>query len=92
MAKINLVRGSVLFFRHFVPAAVRPARTLWNEIIGFLFLVIALAIGATFVNEAIRFKGDPGSLIKMVFSGIVTLVMVFYGVTSFLKARRISRS
>ncbi len=92
MAKINLVRGSALFLRHFVPAAIRPARTLWNEIIGFIFLVIALAIGGSAVSEAIHFKGDPGSLIKLVFSGIVTVIMAFYGVASFMKARRISRS
>src|SRR5690349_12868686 len=33
------------FLNHVVPAVVKPARTLWNEVIGFLFLCLAIIFG-----------------------------------------------
>ncbi len=92
MAKRNLVSDSVLFARHVLPAAIRPARTLWNEVIGFLFVVFAFGAGSYCVRAALDFRGDPASLIRMFLSGIFFVVMLYYGVTSFRKARRISRS
>jgi hypothetical protein len=86
------VRQSVLFVRHVVPATVKPARTLWNEVIGFIFLVFAAAFGFSAVRSAMDFDGAAGSLIKLVFASIVTIIMTFYGFVSFRKARRISRS
>lgn len=96
MAKRDLisesVRQSVLFVRHVVPATVKPARTLWNEVVGFIFLVFASAFGFSAVRSAMDFDGQTGSLIKLVFASIVTVIMAFYGIVSFRKARRIARS
>ena len=92
MAKRSLVRDSVLFARHVIPAAVRPARTLWNEMIGFLFGVFAVGMGFYCVDGMIHFKGDAGSVFRILLSGIFAAVMAFYGISSFVKARRISRS
>ncbi len=75
-----------------LPAAIRPARTLWNEMIGFLFLVFAAAAGYYCVRAALDTKGDPGNIIRVILSGVFAIVMAFYGISSFLKARRISRS
>jgi hypothetical protein len=86
------VRQSVIFARHVVPATIKPARTLWNEMIGFVFLVFAAAFGFSALQAAIHFDGSPGNLVKLIFAGIVTLIMAFYSFTSFRKARRISRS
>ena len=33
------------FLRHVVPGVVRPLHALWNEVIGFLFIVIAAGAG-----------------------------------------------
>lgn len=96
MANRDLIRESVkhsiLFTRHVVPATVRPARTLWNEMIGFVFFVFAAGFGYSAVRAAFDFKGDPADVIKLVFASIVCLVMTFYGFVSFRKAKRISRS
>jgi len=86
------IRQSVIFARHVIPATIKPARTLWNELIGFIFLVFAAAFGFSAVRAAMDFDGSPGTLIKLVFAGILALIMAFYGFISFRKARRISRS
>jgi lipopolysaccharide export LptBFGC system permease protein LptF len=86
------VRHSVLFARHVVPAAVKPARTLWNEVIGSIFMVFGVAFGYSAVKEALSFKGDTPVLLTMIAASLVSLVMLFYGFQSFRKARQISRS
>ncbi len=96
MAKRDLIResvkNSILFTRHVVPATVRPARTLWNEVIGFIFFVFAAGFGFSAIRTAFELTSDPADLIKLVFASIVCVVMIFYGFLSFRKARRISRS
>jgi hypothetical protein len=86
------VRHSILFTRHVFPATIKPARTLWNEVIGFVFLLFAGAFGISAIQAGINFKGETGDLIKLIFAGIVTAVMAHYAISSFRKARRISRS
>lgn len=86
------VRQSILFTRHVVPATIKPARTLWNEVIGFIFLLFAAYVGFTAVRAGMRYQGEPKDLIELIFAGIVAVIMAFYGVVSFMKARRISRS
>jgi hypothetical protein len=80
------------FIKHVVPGVVRPLHTLWNEIIGFLFLIFTL-VAAFYVFRAVRnFTGDIDGLFRIVLPGLFGLVMGYFGVSSFLKARKISRS
>jgi hypothetical protein len=76
-----------MFVKHVVPAITKPARTLWNEVIGFVFLCIAV----TFGFQAVR-AGMHHEMGKMLLSGFCTLLLGGYGVSSFLRARKISRS
>ncbi len=63
------------------------AAQLWHELVGTLFL--ALAAGA--IPSAIReWRGAAWNRIAMVFSFM--LLMIYFGVTSFLKARKVGRS
>jgi hypothetical protein len=81
------VRQSRSFIKHVVPAVVKPMHSLWNEVIGFLFCSFAAIFGfktLTYLRH--------GDMPRMVIAGSCTLIMAWYGVTSFLKARRISRS
>jgi hypothetical protein len=80
------------FVNHVVPGVVRPLHVLWNEIVGFFFLAFAAWFGsATF--RSFRTLGQPGgSMLWVVVSALATLLMLYFGVTSFLKARKISRS
>jgi hypothetical protein len=87
----NLIGASVHFARHTLPVAIRPARILWHQLIGFLFLVLAVA-PARFEYKALQnFKGDGESWTRVILSGIFILVMMAYGISSFLRARKISR-
>ena len=83
----NAARLSGQFLRHVIPAVIKPAQELWNQIIGFLFL----SFGSIFGFHALRYayRGDTPRLIV---AGIATAIMAFYGVASFLRARKISRS
>jgi hypothetical protein len=80
------------FLSHVMPRVVRPLHTLWNEVIGFLFIVFAVVAGF-YVYRAVRdFDGDVEGLVRVVLPGLFGLLMAYFGVSSFLKARKISRS
>ena len=74
------------FVKHVAPAIVKPARTLWNEVIGFVFFCLAVPFGAKAVTFA---RAGDGKWIPL--AAVCVFLMVF-AVSSFLKARRIARS
>lgn len=87
VARKNIGGQAGKFVKHVLPAAVKPVHSLWHEVLGFCFLVIAAI--ASF-NVARHFDTmTPGKLVLILPLIIVTAA---YGVSSFLKARRISRS
>jgi hypothetical protein len=74
------------FVRHVAPAIIKPARTLWNEVIGFIFFCLAVPFAVrcyTFARVA------DGRWIPL--AGVSAFLM-FFAVTSFWRARKISRS
>lgn len=75
------------FLRHVVPAVVKPVHALWNEVIGFLFL----SFGAIFAIRTARYAWSHDTL-RALISGVCTAIMAWYGIASFRKARKISRS
>jgi hypothetical protein len=87
----NLIGASVHFARHSLPVAIRPARILWHQMIGFLFIVLAIAPARFEYKALANFKGDTESWVKAVMAGIFILVMLAYGISSFLRARKLSR-
>jgi hypothetical protein len=80
------------FVNHVVPGVTRPLRILWNEIIGFFFLVFGGWFGTATVRSVRNLDKPGGNLFWVVVSGLAAIVMLYYGVTSFLRARKISRS
>ena len=62
------------------------ASQLWHELVGTVFL----ALGAAAVPSAIREWRGPSLNRAMVVSGFLVL-MIYFGVTSFLKARKAGR-
>jgi hypothetical protein len=74
------------FVEHVGPAIVKPARTLWNEVIGFIFFCLAVPFGARAYSF---FRNTDGRWIPM---AAVGAFLMFFAVSSFRKARRISRS
>ena len=80
------------FLRHVVPGVVRPLHALWNEVIGFLFIVFTV-VAAFYVVRAVRnFDGEVEGLVRIVLPALFGLVMGYFGVSSFLRARKITRS
>jgi hypothetical protein len=73
--------------RHVAPAILKPLRALWNEIIGFLFLAIAVPM----IFGAIR-AWHAGDFTRILLAGGFAVMLIYFGVSSFLRARKISRS
>lgn len=87
------------FVKHVVPAVVKPARILWNEVIGFLFISFGVIFGfKTFsyirdYSRSLTANAEvTGDLIRVAMAGFCTILMAYFGITSFRKARKISRS
>ena len=76
---------------HVVPEVVRPARVIWNQAIGAIFLLFAVM----FFGNAVRYFDGPSTDsregLALGLSLFLGAVMAFFGITSFVKARRISR-
>lgn len=83
----HLARQAGKFVKHVVPAAVKPVHSLWHEILGFIFLVFAISLCANLIHT----RSSMGPL-KLVLIVPLILLSLGYGISSFLKARRISRS
>ena len=79
-------RVSGQFVRHVVPALVKPARTLWNEVIGFVFFCLAVPFGVRAYTFA---RTGDGRWIPL---AAVCAFLMSFALSSFLRARRISRS
>jgi hypothetical protein len=78
-------------FKHVLPAVIKPMRVLWNEVIGFVFLCLGVMMGfSTYRN--FRDVDEHGSPLPLIGGSLFALLMVYFGVTSFLRARRIGRS
>jgi hypothetical protein len=75
------------FFRHIAPAIIKPIHALWNEVIGFLFLSFGAIFGFRTARGFVRHE-----IFGAILGCIGTFLMIWYGVSSFLKARKISRS
>jgi predicted phage tail protein len=79
------------FAQHVVPEVVRPARVIWNQAIGGIFLLFALL----FFGNAARYYSDLHAAsrngVALGFSVFLGAVMAIFAVASFAKARRIAR-
>jgi len=75
-----------------LPGIIRPLRVLWNEVIGFVFLALAVWAIPSTVRSIREFKGDADSFFRLILSGIFALIMLCFGISSFRRARKISRS
>jgi hypothetical protein len=86
------VKQGRLFFKHVVPAVIKPVHSLWHEVIAFLFIIIAVIAGFSGYRTWLRFRGDAGDIVRIVLCVIFASIMAGYGISSFFKARKISRS
>ena len=80
------------FLAHVLPGVIKPIHALWNEVIGFLFIVLAIICAASAWRSVRAVDGSFDTVFKAAVSVGFSLVMAFFGISSFLKARKISRS
>lgn len=75
-----------------IPGIMKPLRVMWNEMIGFVFIVFAVLIMGSTLRKWNDFDDSASSLGLMAASFFFFLVMLSYGIYSFLRARKINRS
>jgi hypothetical protein len=80
------------FFGHVLPHVIRPLRVVWNQVIGFLFVVLAAWSAPSSIRNARNFDGSADSIFRLTLSGIFTLLMAGFGIFSFLRAHKVSKS
>jgi hypothetical protein len=80
------------FLAHVLPGVVRPLHVLWNEIIGFIFIVLALTAVPSAFRSFRAYDGEASTFFRIVLSVAFAVLMAYFGITSFRRARKISRS
>jgi hypothetical protein len=73
------------FYQHVIPGIIRPIHIVWNQAIGFVFIVLAVVFGVRVV------RGHEPLGIQVV-AGLFVLLIAWFGISSFWKARKISKS
>jgi hypothetical protein len=80
------------FYGHVVPGVIRPLRVLWHEVLGLIFMIFGLVFGYRtylFYEESEKGLGELGITAGM---ALFSAMFIWFGLTSFLRAKKISRS
>ncbi len=80
------------FLAHVLPHVTRPLRVLWNEMIALLFFLIAIPATWSAITHFRHANQDGEDLLRAAVAFIFAAVMIYFGISSILRARRISRS
>jgi hypothetical protein len=80
------------FLKVAVPGILKPLRVLWNEVIGFVFLVFAVVAGSGAFRTWQTTHGEGDAIMRIILEGFFAAVMAFFGVSSFWRARKLGRS
>ena len=81
--------------RNFLPRLWTLTRQLFNEVMGLVFIALSLffLVGAHgFIQVFRRLEEHPDEFPKLLFSGFFFLMFAAFAVSSFLRARKLSRS
>jgi len=87
---IPLARGRQ-FLHHVLPAVLRPLRVAWNQLIGFLFLMLAISATPRMLHSVRDFDGGSESFFRILLSGIFIAIMTGFGIHSFWRARKAAK-
>jgi hypothetical protein len=90
--RINQKSKLGLFISHVVPGVMRPMRVLWNEIIGFIFIVLAVSMTPSLIRAIREMETSRGSPGRVAIAVAFAAMLLYFGISSFLRARKISRS
>ncbi len=78
------------FARTVVPEVVRPARVIWNQAVGALFLVMAVPAVMKILQILRGPRPDEQATFALILSVVFATIMIAFGIVSLLKARRIA--
>ncbi len=99
MPRRNIYQDGARFYKEgrrflgfVVPAVIKPAHTLWHELIGFIFVLMATAFVFSGFRAIRQFDGSFGSVLRLVMLAFGVCLLGGFGISSFLRARKISRS
>ena len=84
---------AVAFLKAVLPGVVRPLHVLWNEVIGSIFIVLAVSAVPSLWRHY-KELATPGldAMPKLLLSAAFFAVMAYFGLSSFWRARKIGRA
>ena len=77
------------FLGHVMPGVIRPIHILWNQVIGFFFIVLAVVFRC---RRSFATGDRTDSASELALEIPFALLMAGFGIHSFWKARKISKS
>ncbi len=86
MGKVNQ------FITHVVPCVIRPLRVLWHEVISFIFMVLAVVAVPSAIRHVKEFDGSGDAVFRAAMPVSWIVIMGYFALSGFLKARKISKS
>jgi hypothetical protein len=93
VVKRNVIQHGREFVKHVVPAVIKPARVLWNEIIAFLFFCLAVWFGVGAVRYLRQLmRGEAQSPVAFLLAAFCFAVTFWFAVSSWWRARKIDRA
>ena len=81
--------------KKFIPKLWGIARELFHEVMGFIFMAFALFFtfgSAGLISTYQKMDTDPNGVIRLILVGGFVVALAGFGVSSFLRAKRISRT
>lgn len=79
------------FLAAVLPGVIRPLQALWNEILGLLFLALAVIMVRPVWHGWREMDEGPEHFLRFLLSAFMLAVMLGFAVHAFWKARRIDR-
>jgi formate hydrogenlyase subunit 3/multisubunit Na+/H+ antiporter MnhD subunit len=94
MGIMKATAAGVSEIKKFVPRLWAITRELFHEVTGFFFIAIAIyfTFGRSGLIQLLRnFDKNPDTLPQLLLAAVFVLMFAGFGVSSFLRARRVSR-
>jgi hypothetical protein len=86
LSKARQIAAAVL------PGILKPLRVLWNEVIGFMFVVLAVVFGFSTWRKRDQFPDDLQGFLLIGASALFVLMLAAFGISSFWRARKINKT
>ena len=79
-------------FRTILPRLISIAHQLWLEVIGFVFLVLAVLFVFGPFGFIQAYRQEPENMLRLVVSGAGALMWAWFGFDSFRRAKKTTRN